>query len=180
MGNARVSPGTFEVAPFAHRRDLPCTKAEDLGRHDPWFPIEQNAAAEAEGRRLCHGCPERWPCLDWSIEVRELRHGIFGAHNAAERRAIAIRRGIDISAAAAPLPPVEAERLRMAFRLARSHIDNGIPQKELVGEDVSRTALSEAVAVLAHAADLRDAVEVGALKLKDAAEQARARKKAAA
>jgi len=49
-------------------------------------------AAEAEAKQVCLGCVVRTECLEMALAQR-IDHGIFGGHNAAERREILARRG---------------------------------------------------------------------------------------
>ncbi|MGH8973674.1 MAG: WhiB family transcriptional regulator [Acidimicrobiia bacterium] len=54
-----------------------------------FFPAAEGDEADpyVAARALCQGCPVRLECLAWAIETRE-RHGMWGGHAPAERRAL--------------------------------------------------------------------------------------------
>ena len=54
-----------------------------------FFPAGDIEVADpyARARALCDGCPVRLECLAWALECRE-KHGMWGGHTPAERRAL--------------------------------------------------------------------------------------------
>jgi hypothetical protein len=47
-------------------------------------------------KRVCMGCPEREPCLEWAL--RHELYGIWGGTSAPERKAMRVELGIPYSA----------------------------------------------------------------------------------
>ncbi|HET9442322.1 MAG TPA: WhiB family transcriptional regulator [Acidimicrobiales bacterium] len=74
--------------------DLWQVKAACRGPHaSVFFPPatferkDEKEAREARAKAICHGCPVRKACLDYSLRIRE-PHGIWGGLNEVERRQI--------------------------------------------------------------------------------------------
>lgn len=76
--------------------DAPWRLSAACLEHDPqlWFPGVGDEGAEA--RQICHTCPVKRECLEWSLAVegsigRTDRHGIYGGKSPRARAAIANR-----------------------------------------------------------------------------------------
>lgn len=93
----RGSASTVKYQPATHsdtidwRQEAECRKHYDLlrGGGDPWFPPPgKSTEVNDKALKICHSCPVKSQCLDYALEKKELKSGIFGGKTPTERQYI--------------------------------------------------------------------------------------------
>jgi WhiB family redox-sensing transcriptional regulator len=59
-----------------------------------WFPDDETAIPEKDGRDICNLCPVRQQCFDYGLKYE--KYGIWGGYRAFERKHIRRRKGITL------------------------------------------------------------------------------------
>ncbi|MDR4533232.1 WhiB family transcriptional regulator [Glutamicibacter sp. PS] len=95
----RGSASTVKHQPATHsksedwREQAACRTYDFKTNGDPWFPHPAQIVIEGrEAFLICADCPVREACLDYALEHREVKEGIYGGLSPAQRQSELRRR----------------------------------------------------------------------------------------